>query len=97
MTHNYAMPTQRKFTLGNVYVTPAAERAIASADITVALVRHTRGDWGDVGEDDRAQNERALREGGGLMSVFHDRTRAEFWIVTESDRSTTTVLLPDDY
>ena len=59
--------------------------------------RHVRGDWGDVDREDWEANEASLREGLHLFSVYHDRNGVKFWVITEADRSATTVLLPEDY
>jgi len=58
---------------------------------------HQAGDWGDVCDDDRQANNRALTEGTRLLSVYHSATGVKFWIITEADRSITTVLCPEDY
>jgi len=97
MTNIYVLPKQSRFPLGSLFVTTAADRTIAPAQIGKALARHAQGDWGDVCEDDRAENDRALAQGDRLFSVYHDRNKVKFWIITEWDRSATTVLLPDDY
>jgi hypothetical protein len=66
-------------------------------DITAALDRHVIGDWGEVGEEDREENEMSLEEGSRLLSVYVGENGAKFWVITEADRSATTVLLPEDY
>lgn len=86
-----------KFWLGELRFTGAANRELMREDIVAALNRHHSGDWGDVCPDDHAANEEALLNGGRLFSVYHDRKGVKFWIITEADRSATTVLLPDDY
>ena len=65
--------------------------------LVAALRRHTSGDWGEVDPDDRAANDDALRSGERLLSVYQLATGTTFWVLTEADRSATTVLLPDDY
>ena len=62
-----------------------------------ALARHERADWGEVCTEDKAENNRALENGGRLMSVWTDPQGTKFWIITEADRSVTTVLLPEEY
>ncbi len=86
-----------RFTGGSVYATPGILDTIDPAHVDDALTRHFGGDWGDCGEEDRKANEEALEEGSRLFSVYHDRTGAKFWIITEADRTSTTVLLPDEY
>lgn len=83
--------------LGQVVATAAALAALAQPDIVAALRRHAAGDWGDVSTDDRAANDAALREGARLLSAYRSAAGVAFWVLTEADRSVTTVLLPDDY
>lgn len=85
------------FSLGRTVITPGALDAIPAEEITLALSRHERGDWGFVCDDDRAENELSLKEGFRLMSIYETKTGLRFWIITEADRSATTVLLPDEY
>jgi len=61
------------------------------------LARHVVGDWGDVDEDDRAENELSVREGFRVLSAYHLRDGTRIWIITEADRSSTTILLPSEY
>ena len=86
-----------KLPLGRIVATPAALGAVSHPDIAAALRRHASGDWGDVDPDDRAANDLALTSGGRLLSVYQSATGTTFWVLTEADRSVTTVLLPDDY
>lgn len=86
-----------KFELGRTLITPNAAAVLNPLDVTRALGRHARGDWGDVCEQDAAENRLSLREGSRLFSVYHDSNGIAFWVITEADRAATTVLLPDDY
>lgn len=86
-----------KFPLGQVVITSNAQQAIAPEEVNTALARHASGDWGELCEEDRELNEDSLREGGRLMSVYSAKAGTRFWIITEADRSVTTVLLPEDY
>ncbi len=86
-----------KFPLGQTVITPNARDTLHPEDIPTALARHANGDWGDVSEADRWQDELMLSKGFALRSVYHDRNGVKFWIITEADRSATTVLLPEDY
>jgi hypothetical protein len=61
------------------------------------LQRHLRGDWGDLSEDDKAANERALKDGSRLLSAYLLADRTRIWIISESDRSVSTLLLPEEY
>ena len=96
MTKIYLVP-QPEFPLGELYVTASADKTLATDDIRAALVRHARGDWGDMNSVGLMENEAGLKHGFRLHSVYHDHNGVTFWIITESDRSVTTVLLPDDY
>ncbi len=91
------MGNKAKFEPGQVVITPAAHTAMSCNELLTALARHLCGDWGDVDQEDRQANERALREGARLLSVYHTADCVTFWIITEADRSVTTILLPDDY
>ena len=86
-----------QFQLGEVMATREAAVKIPSIVMTLALSRHLNGDWGDVDEADKAANNRALRYGDRLLSAYHAPDGTRFWIITEADRSCTTVLLPDNY
>ena len=87
----------QKFSLGQVVITQNALEAIPPGEVRGALARHAGGDWGDLCEEDRRENARSLTEGGRLMSVYRAAEGTKFWIITEADRSVTTVLLPQDY
>lgn len=89
--------TQPKFILGRILATPGALEALASSDIHTAMTRHSNGDWGDLCPEDIQANEEALRHGDRLLSAYHGQNQTKFWIITEADRSATTVLLPSEY
>lgn len=86
-----------KFPLGRLVCTPGAGDAVPSAEMAAALDRHLAGDWGDVSPEDRAENDLSLREGARLLSAYRTEAGVTFWVVTEADRSVTTVLLPAEY
>jgi hypothetical protein len=86
-----------KFPLGRLVITPAALEALDSQDVTAAIRRHVTGDWGELDEEDRRENELSLQEGFRLLSAYTSQNGTRFWIITEADRSATTVLLPEDY
>src|SRR5689334_13392301 len=97
---NYILPPPYpgcEFPLGQLVITRAAAKELEPREVSLAIARHSRGDWGEVVEADRKANEEALRNGSRLFSSYRDQYGAEFWIITEADRSATTVLLPDDY
>ena len=85
------------FRLGQIVATPNALSKLSQDDILRGIQRHQSGDWGVVDADDREANNRALSEGTRLFSVYHTASGLKFWIITEADRSATTVLLPEDY
>lgn len=93
------MKTERKrgFSLGQVVATPGALETIPPEDVTTALARHAAGDWGDVGPVDWQMNEMALEDGDRLFSAYFDGNGRKFWLITEADRSATTILLPEEY
>ena len=86
-----------KFEVGQLGITPGAQALIPMKEIEIALNRHASGDWGNVCEDDNAQNEWALENEARLMSVYEADCGESFWIITEADRSSTTILLPSEY
>ena len=85
------------FPLGQVVATPGAMADLPPEARLDALRRHARGDWGDTGPEDSAENELALKEGFRLFSVYHAPDGTKFWVITEADRSATTILLPSEY
>lgn len=86
-----------KFPLGQLVATPGALKAIPGDEIMAALARHVVGDWGQMTAHDWEANQIALVEGTRLFSVYRTHTGLKFWVITEADRSATTVLLPQDY
>ena len=84
------------FPLGRVVITHAALEALAPEAVHTALTRHGNADWGDLCEEDWKWNDQALLIGERLFSVFFDR-ETKFYVITEWDRSVTTILLPADY
>jgi hypothetical protein len=86
-----------KFPLGQVVITRAAQATLSDADVRGALARHHAGDWGELDAHDLAENELSLEQGFRLLSAFTSSSGTKFWIITEADRSATTVLLPSDY
>jgi hypothetical protein len=85
------------FNTGRVVITRNALDKVPPLDVQNGIRRHTQGDWGDLVEEDRLSNERALVDDGQLLSVYQATTGQKFWIITEWDRSATTILLPEDY
>ena len=93
------LPTIPLFPAGQVVATPGALTLLEQANKTAFefLSRHLRGDWGDLCDDDRVENELSLKEGFRLMSSYVVTNNEKLWIITEADRSTTTLLLPNEY
>lgn len=86
-----------RFPLGKIALTRGALKELAKGAVRTALERHLRGDWGLVCAEDAQENELSLREGFRLLSVYEDSEGTRFWVITEADRSTTTILLPNEY
>ncbi len=88
-----------KFSPGSIVATPGALAALEASgdDPTAYLVRHIAGDWGDIDEHDRRENELSLIHGFRLLSAYTLKTGTKIWVITEADRSATTVLLPEEY
>jgi hypothetical protein len=84
------------FNLGIVVATPGARETISLEQIENLLRRHITGDWGEVDAEDAAQNEFALSRRLRLFSVYTVNSK-RMWVITEADRSVTTVLLPTEY
>jgi hypothetical protein len=96
-THNNS--SRQKFPLGRIVATPAALEALArSGDSAHSLfMRHATGDWGDVCAADKRANDDALAKGERLLSAYLLRDGTKVWVITEWDRSASTLLLPSDY
>ncbi len=88
-----------KFPLGPIVATPGALEALQEAgqDPMEFLQRHQSGDWGDLCEEDERENEFSLKNGYRLLSAYSTRTNTKIWIITEADRSATSVVLPREY
>ena len=89
--------TGAKFPLGRVVVTTGAYDALTAADMKMGLFWHSQGHWGEVCEEDKKLNYLALIEGTRLLSAYLAENGTRFWIITEADRSVSTILLPDEY
>jgi len=62
-----------------------------------SLTRHRRGDWGNLTDEDKQENELSIKAGYRLLSAYEDKGLPKIWIITEADRSATTILFPDEY
>ncbi|MDB5346024.1 MAG: hypothetical protein JWP89_4401 [Schlesneria sp.] len=85
-----------RFATGQVVITTNAAGRLSPAEINQGFARHISGDWGNVCSDDAQANVDALEHGDRLLSAYGEGDH-RFWIITESDRSVTTILLPEDY
>jgi len=88
-----------KFSLGKTLATPAALQALEQSGQSPAffLDRHIQGDWGLVSDDDKRANDEALISGERLLSAYRTLKGVKLWIITEADRSSTTILTPQEY
>ncbi|MFQ6027692.1 MAG: hypothetical protein ACE5Q6_09390 [Dehalococcoidia bacterium] len=93
-----------KFPLGRLVMTAHLEEVLKESDPenwqeepNLMVARHAMGEWGEVSEEDQELNEEGLKYGDRLHSVYTTSKGINVWIITESDRSVTTCLLPDDY
>ena len=89
-------PNHKRFPIGQLMATPNALAHIAHQDLLKGLAKHLMCDWGEVCPVDWLSNDLALEEGTRLLSVYWSG-ETKFWIITEADRSQTTILLPSDY
>jgi len=90
---------QPLFSLGQIVATPGALAALEKAGQQPQefLSRHICGQWGDLCEEDRRENQFSLERGFRLLSAYRTHAGDKLWIITESDRSVTTLLLPEEY
>jgi hypothetical protein len=87
------------FSLGRLLATPGALEALAESGQSPNhfLARHANGDWGLLDEEDRRLNDEALRDGSRLLSVYKTLRGVRLYVITEADRSVTTILRADEY
>ena len=94
-----AEPNVVAIDIGRMVAAPGALKVLAEAEQTPLefLVRHMNGDWGEVCPEDWAENDLSVREGFRILSAYTLKTDVKIWIITEADRSVTTILLPEEY
>ena len=94
-----AVQDKPMFELGRLVATPGALMALKTAHSSAweLLKRHITGDWGDLDAEDKAENELSVREGFRILSSYTLPDGTKLWIITEADRSVTTLLLPEEY
>ena len=99
MSNTPATTTNARFYLGRVFSTPGAVEALAESNQHPLefLQRHVSGDWGEVCEEDKRENELSIREGLRILSAYSTTRGTKLWVITEADRSSTTILLPSEY
>jgi hypothetical protein len=88
-----------RFNPGQGVATPGALAALEASGESLFdyLTRHLSGDWGDVNAEDALENELSLKHGWRLLSAYRTSTGDKLWVITEADRSSTCILLPEDY
>ena len=95
-----SLPTVPLFSAGRIVATPGALALLEQANKSPLelLSRHLRGDWGDdLCQEDKTENELSLKYGFRLLSSYRVTDTEKIWIITEADRSVTTLLLPAEY
>jgi hypothetical protein len=85
------------FQPGQIVATIGALSALSIEDIMKALSRHLSGDWGDLSDEDKRENDFSVKNGFRILSSYSSKKGVKFWVITEADRSVTTVLLPEEY
>jgi hypothetical protein len=88
-----------RFPLGQVVATPGALEALSHAeqDPLDLITRHVTGDWGDLEDEDKAENELSVGRNLRIFSAYKLASGGKLWVITEADRSATTLLLPSEY
>ena len=91
-----------KFSLGQTVMTRGVADKVAVDPLFAkfsidSLKRHANGDWGDLCEDDKKENEFSLDKHLRLFSAYEKEGLPKIWIITEADRSVTTILFPEEY
>ena len=89
----------RRFPLGRIVATPGALKAMEAAGVNPLnlIDRHWSGDWGDLSEEDKQENEFSVDKELRILSAYVIAPNVKVWIITEADRSATTILLPEEY
>lgn len=102
MQNNHNATKQQRevlFELGNIYLTEGAKEVLKESNQhpIIFLAKHQHGDWGDVCKTDAKENDLSVKEGFRILSSYKTSLDERIWIITEADRSSTTLLLPEDY
>jgi hypothetical protein len=93
----FSKTTKPKFSLGRIVITCGAKEVLTQKDLSRAVSKHASCNWGLVCQEDKEANDLAVEKGYRILSSFKSRNGVNFWIITEADRSATTILLPSDY
>lgn len=88
---------ETKFELGTVLGSPGVFEVLTGSAVLSLLRRHAAGDWGDMSDEDMQANNEALADGDGRLFSSYEREGHKIWIITEADRASTTILLPEEY
>lgn len=93
------IPSNPLFKLGRLLMTPGAVEALQASGQSpwAFLTRHMTGDWGDVDAEDKWLNDEAAQDGSRILSAYMTTRGERVWVITEADRSATTILLPEEY
>ncbi len=96
---NRLMGARPLFSLGRIVATPGALQALEASgeSADVFLARHQQGDWGEIPAEDAAENRLSLEKGFRILSAYRTAKGEKLWVITEADRSSTCVLLPEEY
>ncbi|MGZ8182293.1 MAG: hypothetical protein ACXWT1_10070 [Methylobacter sp.] len=99
MTTQAEIQAKPLLALGQTVATRGALAAMQQLEVSplALLSRHQRGDWGNLDKEDKQANEQALTCGDRVFSSYQVTEAVKFWVITEADRSTTTILLPEEY
>ena len=97
-THAEENDPEPLFELGQIVGTPGALQALQESeqDPIELVVRHVTGDWGDLDDEDEKENELSVEQGFRILSSYQLKTGVKIWVITEADRSATTILLPGE-
>ena len=97
MDSQASLAVKPRFALGQVCATPGALNVLTPAQMSALLRRHVSGDWGDLSDADKAENEFSVDKPLRILSAYNLADGEKVWIITEADRSATTLLLPSEY
>jgi len=88
-----------RFDLGQIVSTPGAVETLSRHNIPYRILvdRHVSGDWGDMSDEDKQENELSITEGFRIFSAYSIGEQDRVWVITEADRSSTCLLLPEEY